>query len=305
MRPFSIRIFVPSGDPDGVLVASRDDWPGRAVIFSRDLLGEVKGRKEFALPGVYLLVGGNKLYIGEGDPVGGRLESHAREKGFWTRAVFFTSEGRLNKAHIQHLESRMVDLAKDAGRAELENGNIPQPPSLSEEEHAYVENFLAELLVTLPLLGFSQLEPSEEDASEGETAAEPATVSEPAVSGRRAALYSSLPRGMMFQLHYANVTATLELVEGGVEVKAGSGAVKEPKAHFEVHAQSYAAMRRQLLESRVMTEQNGRLSFTRDQFFSSASAAAAVIRGQNSNADCWVASDGTNLGDLLRKARGR
>lgn len=71
MRPFSIRIFVPSGDPNGVLVASRDDWPGRVVIFSRDLLREAKGRKEFALPGVYLLVSGNKLYIGEGDPVRG------------------------------------------------------------------------------------------------------------------------------------------------------------------------------------------------------------------------------------------
>jgi hypothetical protein len=31
MRPFSIKIFVPSGDPEGVRIVSRDDWPGTAV----------------------------------------------------------------------------------------------------------------------------------------------------------------------------------------------------------------------------------------------------------------------------------
>jgi hypothetical protein len=44
MRPFSIRLFAPPGQPDGVLVAIHDTWPGRAVIFPRTLVGEVNGR---------------------------------------------------------------------------------------------------------------------------------------------------------------------------------------------------------------------------------------------------------------------
>jgi len=66
MRPFSIKIFVPSGDPEGVRIVSSDDWPGKAVVFPRELLGEVKGRREYQQPGVYLFAGGKTLYIGEG-----------------------------------------------------------------------------------------------------------------------------------------------------------------------------------------------------------------------------------------------
>jgi hypothetical protein len=56
MKPFSIKIFVPSGDPEGVRIVSHDDWPGKAVVFTRELLGEVKGRREYQQPGVYMLV---------------------------------------------------------------------------------------------------------------------------------------------------------------------------------------------------------------------------------------------------------
>lgn len=76
MRPFSIRLFAPSGDPEGVLIASRDDWTGRAVIFPRDLVGEVKGRREYCQPGVYLLTSARRIYIGEGDPLGERIDDH-------------------------------------------------------------------------------------------------------------------------------------------------------------------------------------------------------------------------------------
>lgn len=105
--------FAPAGDPEGVLVASRDDWPLKAVIFPRQLVGEVKGRKEYALPGVYILTNSRLMYVGEGDPVGDRIDNHVSNKDFWRRGVFFTAEsGRLNKAHVQHLESRLLALAQ-------------------------------------------------------------------------------------------------------------------------------------------------------------------------------------------------
>jgi len=134
-------MFAPSGDPDGVIVASRDDWLGRAVVFPRALVGEVRGRREYAQPGVYILVSQKRMYIGEGDPLGVRIDAHIKQKDFWRRGVFFTAEGgRLNKAHIQHLESRLIALAKNAGRVEMDNANQPAVPGLLEEEHAFVEN---------------------------------------------------------------------------------------------------------------------------------------------------------------------
>ena len=305
MKPFSIRIFVPSGNPEGVRIVSRDDWPGKAIVFPRELLGEVKGRLEYKQPGVYLLAGGKKLYIGEGDPLGERLGSHVRNKTFWNKAVFFTAEGgRLNKAHVQHLESRLVALAREAGLAELDNGNQPLTPALSEEEYASAENFLREILLMLPLLGFWQFDDDRRVEVEAEIQEETERKTTARQAGKRAGVYSALPRGMRFNFQSSSaMRATLELLDGGVIVKAGSEAVLETKQHFEIHGASYAAKRRELIESGVLLPGSKTYLFSEDQFFSSASAAASVIAGQNHNADHWVAEDGSNLGDMLRAAR--
>jgi hypothetical protein len=77
--PFSLRIFVADGDPDGLRLVERSNWIGKAVIFPRALLPKVREREEFQQTGVYLLIGpresgdGDQLYIGEGDPVRPRL----------------------------------------------------------------------------------------------------------------------------------------------------------------------------------------------------------------------------------------
>lgn len=63
MRPFSLRLFSPAVAPDGILVASRDDWPGRVVIFPRAQTGKVKGRKGYLQSGIYLLVSSKRMYI--------------------------------------------------------------------------------------------------------------------------------------------------------------------------------------------------------------------------------------------------
>jgi hypothetical protein len=293
MRPFTLEVFVPSGDPDGVLVASMNNWLGKATIFPRGLIGEVKGRKEYQQPGVYILIGGGKIYIGEGDPVGPRLESHVRQKEFWKKAIFFNSEaGRLNKAHVQHLESRLVQLAKESGRAALENGNMPIAPALSESEYAFAENFLNDILLILPLLGFHQFDIGEE----GDAIAQEDDQSD---------IYSSLPKGMQFKMDYKNLDSILEIVDGGVMVKKGSQVMEPVFPTFELQSPAYAGQRRQLVESGIIRVIDGNASFTEDQFFSSGSAAAAVVRGRTSNANRWVSDSGPSLGDLIRKARGR
>ena len=127
-NPFSLRIFVADGDPDGLRVVERSNWIGKALIFPRALLPKVKQRDELGQTGVYLLLGprddgeGEKLYIGEGDPIRPRLESHYAQKDFWTRAVcFVAAPGQLNKAHVQFLEAKLVRLAKAAKRMPLHN----------------------------------------------------------------------------------------------------------------------------------------------------------------------------------------
>lgn len=138
-NPFSLRIFVADGDPDGLRVVERSNWIGKALVFPRALLPNVKQRDELSQTGVYLLLGprdegeDEKLYIGEGDPIRPRLESHYAQKDFWTRAVcFLAAPGQLNMAHVQFLEANLVCLTKAAKRVPLDNGNAPAEPTLSE-----------------------------------------------------------------------------------------------------------------------------------------------------------------------------
>ncbi|MFJ4294254.1 GIY-YIG nuclease family protein [Cupriavidus sp. NPDC089707] len=250
------------------------------------------------MPGIYLLVGSSKVYIGEGDPVGKRLEDHAAKKAFWERALYFTADTRLNKAHIQHLESKLVKLAQEAGVMTLDNGNNPQTPALGEEEYAFVENVLADLLLMLPLLGFSQFEASH---AGGESVDEEVDAPNVSTTGKRRAVYSAMPRGLLFHSTSKDARATIETVEGGVVLKAGSTVARESAPSFDVWMPKYAQMRRQLIDSGVIVPENGKLVVKQDQFFSSASGAATVVRGVSSNADGWVGADGQILGDLLRQ----
>ena len=42
--PFSLRIFVANGDPDGLRIVDKSNWIGKALVFPRALLPQVKVR---------------------------------------------------------------------------------------------------------------------------------------------------------------------------------------------------------------------------------------------------------------------
>ena len=78
---FTLRMFVPDGDPEGVRLIDRMNWTGLGVVFPRSKWPEVKNRKEFGRTGVYILTGyseGNDelptVYVGQADGVKGRID---------------------------------------------------------------------------------------------------------------------------------------------------------------------------------------------------------------------------------------
>jgi hypothetical protein len=54
---YTIRIFVPDGDPEGVRIIDRMNWTGKGIAFPREKWLETKNLDAFALPGVYIHVG--------------------------------------------------------------------------------------------------------------------------------------------------------------------------------------------------------------------------------------------------------
>jgi hypothetical protein len=167
-RAFEMKLFAPTGDLAALCVVSKNIWPGVGVAFNRENFKDVVKRPEFNKTGVYVLIGESEddgspiIYVGEGDPVKDRLNRHYAERDFWQDAVFFVAkDDSLNKAHVQYLESRLYELAKNANRCKLVNEKKPQPPTLAEAEIALVVHFLHQVLSIFPLLGVYVFEKSE------------------------------------------------------------------------------------------------------------------------------------------------
>ncbi|HRD74865.1 MAG TPA: hypothetical protein PK264_02840 [Hyphomicrobiaceae bacterium] len=80
----SIRLFLVSGRPDGLITAELINWTGHTLVGGIDDLAALVGRPEASRPGVYFLLGDDgdptspRLYIGESENVGVRLAQHER-----------------------------------------------------------------------------------------------------------------------------------------------------------------------------------------------------------------------------------
>ncbi len=280
MTPFSLKIFVADGDPDGLRIVERSNWVGKVIVFPRSLLPKLRQRPELEQTGVYLLLGpredgeGEMLYIGEGDPIRPRLDSHYAQKDFWNRAVCIAAgPGQLNKAHVQYLEANLIRLAKAAKRMPLDNGNQPAEPSLSEADCADMQVFLDNLLGMLPVLGIHAFE-----QAASKSVAEANELLTCAGKGVKATGYESTQ---------------------GFVVKAGSQAVGETVPSMQQHVRGMYDLRQELIANGVLQRAGDIYRFAQDYVFSSPSTAAAVILGRSANGRIeWKDAKGRTLKEL-------
>ena len=279
-KPFSIRIFVADGDPDGLRLVERSNWVGKAIVFPRALLPKIKQRAELDQTGVYVLLGpradgeGDMLYIREGDPIRPRLESHYAQKDFWNRAVcFVAAPGQLNKAHVQFLESNLIRMARAAKRIPLDNANQPAEPSLSEADAADMRVFLENMLGMLPVLGVHAFE-----------------LAVPMTPVLAETILTCSGKGV--------VASGYEATQGFV-VKSGSQAVGESVPSMQQHVRGMFDLREELIANGVLQREGGHFRFTQDYVFSSPSTAAAVVLGRSANGRIeWKDSRGRALKEL-------
>ncbi len=272
---FSVRIFVPSGEPEGPRVIEKSNWTGQGLVFPRPLFAEVRSREELNRTGVYVLWGPGRseqlprAYVGEGDVLLPRLDSHAKKKDFWTHGIVFTSKDQsLNKAHVQHLEARLVGLAAEAKRCELDNANNPQMPSLSDADKADAELYLADMLLCLPVVGVSFFEKPREPA------------------GKSQDLF----------LNAKGIQARGYEGTGDFVVRTDSEAVKNEVASI---SPSISDLRKALIKQGVLEDTGTAYRFVQDYPFSSPSNAASVLLGMKSNGRIeWKDAEGRSLKEI-------
>lgn len=277
---YTIQLFMADGRPDGLVIATQFGWTGQITVARQTTFDRLLGREDLQRPGVYILYGPDpetpakmQSYIGEADNIIDRIPNSANNQGAWweTAVVITTSDNALNKGHIRYLEARMIELAKEAGRATLANTQLPQAQRrhLPEAEQANMETFLITLKAVLPLVGLDLFKPLPQRPQVG-------------ASQMTSGQAGSLDDEVVFTItHKSGVSATA--FESGEEfvIRAGSQAIRDSgsKGH------NYVKLKDELIAQGILAPQSDKmfLVFTKEYPFSSPSAAASVVLDRASN----------------------
>jgi len=277
----SVRLFLVDGKSTGLITAEIMNWTGHVLTGPRAELPKFLTRPEVSRTGVYLLHGRDPdnsdvtmLYIGESDNVGTRLKQHNQEgrKDYWERTCVITSKDQnITKAHARYLESRLISIAKAAGRAQLDNNTTPPPIALPEADQSDMEYFIDQIRLVLPVLGLDFLRES------------PQPSTDPAATTSSNASHQA---GPLFELTHrkSGASAKAREIDGEFVVLKGALVVPQWKQHSTA-AMGYAKLHTKLVESGALqADPSGSLAtLTQDVAFSSPSAAAAVVLGRSAN----------------------
>jgi hypothetical protein len=183
-----------------------------------------------------------------------------------------SKDNNLNKAHVQRLESRLLELAKSAKQCNIDNSQEPLPPTLSEADTADVESFLLDMLSIFPLLGLGVFEKTE-------------TLKKP---------------GELLTVESKGIKASGYEDAKGFVVLKGSQLVKEevPSIH-----QYMSTLRKDFLAKGVIVDNGPVYAFTQDQVFNSPSTAAGVVLGRTANGRIeWKNKEGKTLKEIQTSA---
>ena len=276
----TIQIYLPTGEPRGIRIADITTRLVLAVLIPRSELAVGKSRSELDHPGVYFLFGEDEdgakpiVYVGQTEDARKRFDSHNKIKTFWKTAILCISKSQnFTQAHIRYLEWYCIQQAKEVGRYDLDNGQIPPSSThVTEPMEAELLDTFDTIRMLVSTLGFPVFEPM---------------------------VKSNVP-SHLFNVRGGGSDGRGELVEDGFVVFEGSRGRLEvsPSAAHSVNPQ-----REKLLAAGVIEERDGVYVFVQDFLFSSPSTAAAVVLGRSANGWTeWKDESGLTLSDVFRSS---
>ena len=166
-------MFLMDGDVSGRIKYTLANWTGVAYKIPRTELEKCKERGDLKQSGVYFLFGTSDetgkgiVYIGQagvrknGEGLLNHLQEYHRnlEKGYWTDAIVFTtSNNSFGSTEISYLENRFCNMAVEAKRYVVKNGNDPTPGNITEEKESEMEEFIDYAKVIMGTLGHKLFE---------------------------------------------------------------------------------------------------------------------------------------------------
>lgn len=282
LRPRTIQIVLPTGDPRGLRVAELTTSIVRVIEVPRKLLDNFLEMPEAKQVAVYFLICDDDdqdypaVYIGQSGDMVQRLVDHHKKKEFWSRALVAVSlTNSLTQTHALYLEWLSIKHANEAGRYKVENGNggsRPHTPVPMEADCQEIFETMRTLLATL-----------------GQPCFEPLAKSKDQVKGDELLYCKS-----------ANYEAVGQYTEEGLVVLKGSKARVEVAPSMDKWKAS--GKREALISDGALKLEGTHYVFQRDVLFKSPSGASDFIAGASTNGwMLWKAKDGKTLDELKRQ----
>ncbi|ANF53175.1 methionine sulfoxide reductase [Chryseobacterium glaciei] len=286
----SIRIYLKEGSVSGIKLAELVNLTIQSLSCPRNKITELNSsfQNQVNTQGVYFLVGTDdetgkpKVYIGEAENVWERLKNHAINKDFWTEVILFTSkDDNITKSHIKYLESRLIEITKEAERYILDNSNTPTLTLLPLPDRDAMEEFIQNIKLLNGVLGYKFLEKQLASKRNNDSLNNSFTIQE---KSEKELFFNS-----------RTIVAKAIQTDEGVVVLSGSEVSENESANY-----GYKTLREELiLDTTISKDQLGKLVFNKDHLFKSPSAAAAVIVGYSINGRrSWKNKDGKTLDEI-------
>ena len=170
IRGKSVNLFLMDGEPSGRTKCTMSNWTGIAYKIPRTALDKCKDMDILKQSGVYFLFGTDKednpvVYIGQaGIRKNGKglllrvQETHSAIE-YWKEVVMFkTTNNSFGPTEISYLENRFRNMAVEAKRYSVKNGNDPNPGNLTEEKECELEEFIDYVKIVMGTLGHKVFE---------------------------------------------------------------------------------------------------------------------------------------------------
>ena len=290
-RSKNINMFLMDGEVTGKIKCTLSNWTGVIYKTPRIQLGDLKSRDEMKQSGIYFLFGRDEdkqkdvTYIGQattrknGEGVLLRIQEHTRDThaDYFNDVIILTTQNNsFGPTEISYLENKFTQLAKEAGRYIVKNGNDPNPGNVTEEKESELDEIVENTLMIIGTLGYRVFVPMTKKASQDLT------------DNHSAYLYLKRKTKKSNKV----IEATCERTTEGFVVLEGSQVEIKDSPYLPA---SLKEMRQNLIASRVI--QDGVLK--EKQLFSSPSYAAAFLLGMQTNGRTdWKDQDGRTLKEL-------
>lgn len=151
----TIKMLLYDGDLSGVMKISNSAWHnGTMYSAPRESIEKLIKRDDCKKYGVYLLLSDEQVYVGQARDLERRTKQHMADKRWWENVILMTTnDDSFNASDIDYLESRLIDMAMEAGSADSDNKRRGNPRKVDEFRQVELEQYLDEALLLLQLIG--------------------------------------------------------------------------------------------------------------------------------------------------------